>query len=84
MKKLEVKEKIDSAVVWAELAKEGLVELFAEINNNPVLSNFAPSALSKLEQGVAGTQGWLEDVQGDLTISEAQKALGIEEVQQSA
>lgn len=84
MKTVAVKEKVDSAAVWAELAKEGLAELFAEINKNPALSNFAVGALSKLEQGVAGAQGWIEDVQGDLTISEAQKTLGIEEVQQSA
>lgn len=77
------KEHIESAAVWTDTAKQGLQELFAEINKNPFLANFASGALSKLEQGIAGAEGHLGEVMDELVITEAQSSLNIQELKQA-
>ena len=78
-----VKEHIESAAAWTDTAKQGLQELFAEINKNPFLANFACGALSKLEEGIAGVEGHLSEAQDLIVISDSQEKIGIEELKQA-
>lgn len=77
------KEHIESAAAWTDTAKQGLQELFAEINENPLLANFASGALSKLEEGITGAEGHLGEAQDLIVISDSQEKIGIEELKQA-
>ena len=77
------KEHVESAAAWADVAKQGLQELFAEINKNPLLASFACGALSKLEQGIAGAEGNLDEAMDELIVTEAQSSLNIQELKQA-
>lgn len=77
------KEHIESAAAWTDTAKQGLQELLAEINKNPFLANFAYGALSKLEQGIAGAEGNLDEARDELIITESQSNPNIQELKQA-